>query len=169
MRGATSGGQARKKKVARVILSATIEVLDGAQPDSERIGGRRLIGRRAPGRPRAAVRKVMIEHLSPTGCRFVSTMPLSIGSQIRFDVIGAGTTTGSVVRRDGDEHRCEFQVPLTPAQVALALESALTRTMSAQSHDDRWPRSVRAVLFIGGGVAAWAAVVGLIKAVSSAV
>jgi hypothetical protein len=146
-----------------VMLSATIELPDRAGAKAAR-ADEPCHDDSSVARRRAMPRPVLVENLSRTGFRYLSPAGVPIGTEIRLDLAGAGTAAATVVERDGDAHRCEFRMPLTEAQLASAA-AIPGRVSDARDGDPvhKWPRFVRAAIFIGGGAAAWAAAVLLLK------
>jgi PilZ domain len=149
-------------------LAATIDLLDRELSDrAERTRVERGSTLREEG---GAPREVLVHDLSRTGFRFSSSSHIAIGATVRLGLAGAGSANARVVRRDGDDHGCEFHWPLTAAQLDSAFTYAEVSdiTPGDEMHVDdpgpRWPRIVRLAIFVIGGAAAWAAVFALVKA-----
>jgi hypothetical protein len=151
------------------MLSATIDRVDEAAPadrytdqDAESHRSSAEAGRRA------SRREVLVDDLSITGFRYFSPERLAVGTFVRLSLAGAGTVAARIVRQDVDEHVCIFTNPLTAAQVASALTAASapdgTVPLDLAPHD-KWPRVLRTAILIGGGAAAWAAAVAVIRAI----
>lgn len=148
-------------------LAATIDLLD-AGPSTDRAAPRVAIGRPSTVRDHGgAPRDVLVEDLSQTGFRYCSAKHLAVGTAVRLGLAGAGTAAARVVRQDGDEHGCEFETPLTVAQLQSAFTSAGVTRVSPTDGDfrkpDRWPAGVRLAILLGFGAAAWAVAIALVK------
>ena len=116
---------------------------------------------------------VLVEDLSATGFRMLTSVELAIGTAITLGVPTVGRRLARVVRQAREQqYGCEFVVPLTIAQVESALaapafepiafpESRLPIDLSDAPEPEvaKLPRPVRAALIVGLAGAAWAAVV----------
>ena len=154
------------------MLAATIDLLDETTATDRRADARMRIEQASTVRDhQGGPRDVMVDDLSRTGFRCFSAQPLPVGALVRLGLAGAGVASARVTRREGKAHGCEFETPLTPAQLesAFTASNAVRATVGSAGNDqgashDNWPGAVRAAIFVGGGAAAWAAVVALVKA-----
>ena len=151
-------------------LAATIDLLDRELSDrATRISVERGSTLRDDG---GAPHEVLVHDLSRTGFRFSSSSHIPVGASVRLGLAGPGSANARVVRRDGDDHGCEFHWPLTAAQLDSAFTCAEVSgitpgdEMGVDDPGRRWPRMVRLAIFVIGGAAAWAAVFGLVKALA---
>ncbi|WBH17100.1 PilZ domain-containing protein [Sphingomonas radiodurans] len=159
---------------AKIDLPDPRNAIDQCDASERRAGTRTTVGRLSTIRDGQDIpHDVIVEDLSLTGFRYRSTDRLPIGTPIRLGLAGAGTAAAQVVRVDGDDHGCAFDPPLSPNQLEAAFTSGtviqtpgLTSGAGEIDTGEPWPRAVRTAIFIGGGAAAWVAVVALLKALS---
>jgi hypothetical protein len=92
-----------------------------------------------------------------------------VGSRITLGLSGVGARAARIVRLAGDEQfGCEFISPLSPAELAAALDAppaelihfpqaATVAPPDAVPEPDvgRFPGPVRLAILMGGGLAAW--------------
>ncbi len=156
------------KEDETMALAATINLLDRELTDrAERVLVERGSTLRDEG---GAPHEVLVHDLSRTGFRFSSSAHIAVGASVRLGLAGAGSANARVVRRDGDDHGCEFHWPLTAAQLDSAFSYAEVSDITPREQMDvddpgpRWPRILRLAIFAIGGAAAWAAVFALVKA-----
>lgn len=112
---------------------------------------------------------VLVSELSSTGFRVPATGALSVGSRITLGLSGVGARAARIVRLAGDEQfGCEFISPLSPGELAAALDAppaelirfpqtAMVAPADALPEPDvgRFPGPVRLAVLMGGGLAAW--------------
>ena len=153
-------------------LAAKIDMPNPRDASDRRAGTRTTLGRRSTVRDGQDIpHDVIVEDLSPTGFRYRSAERLAVGTHVRLGLVGAGSAAAQVVRVDGDDHGCAFHLPLSPNQLEAAFTAGtviqtpgLTSDAGEIDTGEPWPRAVRTAIFIGGGAAAWVAVVALLKA-----
>lgn len=66
---------------------------------------------------------VVVENFSRTGFLFTGDADLPVGTLISVGLAGAGAREATVVRRDGQQHGCEFLVPIPRRDMANAFRS----------------------------------------------
>lgn len=164
----------------QAMLAATIDYLEPAEPFRNSRFERRPIGHPSTIRDlRSAPHDVVVQDLSAGGCSFVTDAGFPVGSLIRVGLAGAGATQARVVwRRDG-RYGCAFVQPLAPLQLADAFgatepvapfpsASDLPGDASDTIEPDHamWPGSVRVLIHVGLGSAAWAGVILVLRLVA---
>ncbi|UZK68175.1 PilZ domain-containing protein [Sphingomonas sp. S1-29] len=111
---------------------------------------------------------VKVTNLSVSGCFVETSLALEIGQPIRIGIAGVGAIPSHVVRRQGSGFGCEFDTPLSDAQVEHAFtESTVVQhpavgvgpLPAGNDGEDieigRWPGAVRVGLLVGLATAAW--------------
>ena len=123
------------------------------------------IARTAAGSPY----QIEVTDFSREGCRFVSDQPMVIGSHIRMGLSGAGAATCEIIWHKEGSYGCRFLAPLSDAAMAEAFTGPTV--VHVRSPEERLPepagigtyaRRTRALIFVGGAAAAWAAVFALV-------
>ncbi|MEH3047523.1 PilZ domain-containing protein [Sphingomonas adhaesiva] len=116
---------------------------------------------------------VLVSELSANGFRVPVTGALSVGARITLGLNGVGARAARIVRRAGeDQYGCEFVSPLTPGELAAALnaepaelirfpQTAMVVPADALPEPDvgRFPGPVRLAILMGGGLIAWGATI----------
>lgn len=106
---------------------------------------------------------IIVEDLSPSGFLFRSADRFAIDARVQVGLAGSGAADATVVRRDGDLHGCVFARPLSLAQLQAAFSDdvVVQGTFGGQVMPtpqpvvERWPRPVRAAIWLVGGAAPW--------------
>lgn len=145
---------------------ARLEVLDA---DDRRLSDRRPVDLESTVRGfDAQPLDVVVRDFSRTGVGFTSTRDLPLGTEISIGLAGAGATRATIVRRVGDEHGCEFDTPLTPAQAAIAFAISSVVEFApaggvlpspATAPREKWAVSTRVALLLAGAAGTWAVAV----------
>jgi hypothetical protein len=65
---------------------------------------------------------VTVENFSRTGFLFTGDADLPVGTLVSVGLSGAGVREAKVVRRDGQQHGCEFLVPLPKRELIHAFK-----------------------------------------------
>lgn len=118
---------------------------------------------------------VLVSELSANGFRVPATGALAVGARITLGLSGVGARAARIVRMaSDDQYGCEFVSPLTPAELAMALNaapaelirfphSAMVVPADALPEPDvgRFPGPVRLSILMGGGLLAWGATIAL--------
>lgn len=116
---------------------------------------------------------VLVSELSANGFRVPATGALSVGSRITLGLSGVGARAARIVRMAGeDQYGCEFVSPLTPGELAAALDAppaelirfpnaAMVAPGDAMPEPDvgQFPGPVRLAILMGGGLVAWGATI----------
>jgi len=110
---------------------------------------------------------VVIEDLSVTGCRIRTSLQMHKGEEVVIGLPGVGTRRGHVAWSDGTEIGCEFEAPLTAAQVH---ETRTTETLiegqfatlsipvvaaPANNEGNRFSPRFRLVSIVAAAIFAW--------------
>ena len=65
---------------------------------------------------------VVVENFSRTGFLFTGEVDLPVGTLVSVGLSGAGVREAKVVRRDGQQHGCEFLMPLPKRELVHAFK-----------------------------------------------
>ena len=153
------------------MLNAKINVGDQSLATDDRRFGADRITIDKPSTVRAddlSPRDVVVEDLSSSGFRFRSDDGLRVGSTIFVGLAGGGMAQARVVRVNDDQHGCEFERPLTGAQLQSAFNSPTVLAVSfpvrygstvIAEREEKWPGAVRLSILLGGTALCWAALV----------
>ena len=110
---------------------------------------------------------VIVEDLSVTGCRIRTSLQMQNGEELVIGLPGVGTRAGRVVWSDGTEIGCEFEAPLTAAEVhetrttetVIQGQFATFRrsvvTAPSQSEENRFSVRYRLASIVSAAIIAW--------------
>lgn len=146
-------------------MQTAIRIEDDAG-DRRRGDTRTIVGHpsilRVEGRPPL---EIVVEDLSGSGFLFAATDHLPIGSVVQVGLVGAGTAQATIVRRHENHHGAAFLRTLTPSQLDAAFGSSTVVRVQfpqvdgmfiAPVREDKWPRPVRALVWLTGAALPWA-------------
>lgn len=124
---------------------------------------------------------VVVEDLSATGFRVVTSAALDMGVEVGLGLAGIGTQRAFVVWRGEGIYGCEFIAPLKIDDLAAALAAPSTDPVilpaspwaaPTTGSEPQWTRlslRSRALAILAGAVAAWVLVIALAVAVTKLV
>ncbi len=109
---------------------------------------------------------VLVADLSQTGCLFVSTQALPVGSVVTIGIAGVGLREAVIVRNQDVRFGCTFSVPLTEAELGAGLAESETvaffpsqQSSVAQRETPeqvaKLPRPLRLVALVGLIATSW--------------
>lgn len=118
---------------------------------------------------------VLVSELSANGFRVPATGALAVGARITLGLNGVGARVARIVRMAGDDQfGCEFVSPLTPAELAAALDAEPAELIRfpkiatlipagamPEPEVTRFPGPARLAILMGGGLVAWGATIAL--------
>jgi hypothetical protein len=112
---------------------------------------------------------VQVVDLSPGGCRIRSDAALDVGARIDIGLPGYGSVAARLMWRRDHDYGCEFLGPLPAGalqqafsgDVIVAFPASVGRVteLDAPEEIQRWPRSVRLGVLLGGSGLLWAAII----------
>ncbi len=153
-------------------MQTAIRITDDAN-DCRRGDARAVVGHpstlRVAGRAPA---EILVEDLSGSGFLFSSGDHVAVGAQVRVGLVGAGTATATIVRRDGDRHGAAFLDALTAAQLDQAFGPGTVVAARFAPEADlivpfigeaRWPRPVRAAIWVTAATLPWIAILAALR------